>query len=351
MKIKYQLAGLVAIVLGFFSGSSLLPGFLSDREFQKFQKGIAFTGYGREAYVSPAARLSLRHLKQTRASWISLLVTGYQDNIDSTYIDYSGALTPEDESLTGLIAYARQLGLKVMLKPHLDLLNDPEHWRGQIGQNFDEFSWQLWFSSYRDFILHYARLASLAGAEEFCLGCELDNTLKRSEDWLATIASVREVYKGQLVYADDQLETRPEAVTFWGALDFIGQDLYSTLSHKLQPSVSDLCAGWSRILPRLEAISTKWGKPVLITEIGYRSIKGGTINPWDFEKTGPVDLRVQRNGYEAALRMVRGRSYLKGMFWWQWFPDPAIGGGTDTSYTPYRKPAQLVLALFYLFPL
>jgi hypothetical protein len=351
MKIKYHFTALVVIALGFFSGSSLLTEFLSDREFQKFQKGIAFTGYSRQAYASPAARLSLRHLKQTRASWISLLVTGYQDNIDSTYIDYSGALTPDDESLTGIIAYARQLGLKVMLKPHLDLLNDESHWRGQIGQNFDESLWQLWFSSYRDFILHYARLASLAGAEEFCLGCELDSTLKRSEDWLTTIAFIREVYKGRLVYADDQLETRPEAVTFWGALDFIGQDLYPTLSNKLQPSVSDLVAGWRRILPGLEALSTKWKKPVLITEIGYRSIKGGAINPWDWQKEGPVDLRVQRNGYEAALRTVRGRPYLRGMFWWQWFPDPAIGGATDTSFTPYRKPAQLVLALFYLFPL
>jgi len=55
MKIKYQFTALVVIALGFFSGSSLLTEFLSDRGFQKFQKGIAFTGYSRQAYASPAA--------------------------------------------------------------------------------------------------------------------------------------------------------------------------------------------------------------------------------------------------------------------------------------------------------
>jgi len=345
MNNKSLFFSLITVFLILFPGYSLLT--ISKSE---FQKGMSFTGYGREAYVGPGARQSLLHLRQTRAGWISLLVTGYQENIDSTYIDYNHALTPSDESLIDIISYARQLGLKVMLKPHVDLLDDQEQWRGQIGQNFGEASWQLWFSSYQDFILHYASLAAQTGVEEFCLGCELDSTLGRRQDWLATIAAIRQIYKGRLTYADDQLESQPGAVTFWNALDYIGQNLYPTLSRKLHPSVSDLCAGWRRILPGLEALSTRWRKPILITEIGYRSLEGGAINPWDWQKAGPVDLKVQRNGYEAALRMVRGKPYLRGIFWWQWFPDASSGGQFDSSYTPYRKPAQLVLALFNLFP-
>jgi len=38
MKIKYQFTALIVIALGFFPGSSLLTGFLSDREFQNFRK-------------------------------------------------------------------------------------------------------------------------------------------------------------------------------------------------------------------------------------------------------------------------------------------------------------------------
>ncbi|HNT02098.1 MAG TPA: hypothetical protein PKJ80_08735, partial [Candidatus Saccharicenans sp.] len=172
MNNKFLSFGLISVCLLLFQGYRLLT--ISNSE---FQKGMSFTGYSREAYVGQGARRSLLHLKQTRVGWISLLVTGYQENIDSTYIDYNHALTPSDESLIELISYARQLGLKVMLKPHVDLLNDQEHWRGQIGQNFGEASWQLWFSSYQDFILHYACLAAQSGVEEFCLGCELDSTL------------------------------------------------------------------------------------------------------------------------------------------------------------------------------
>jgi hypothetical protein len=195
MNNKLLALGLIAIVLVLFQGYSLLN--ISNSE---FQKGMSFTGCSREVYVDPGTRQSLLHLRQTRASWISLLVTGYQENIDSTYIDYNHTLTPSDESLVEIIAYARQLGLKVRLKPHVDLLDDQEHWRGQIGQNFGEASsWLLWFSSYQDFILHYASLAAQTGAEEFCLGCELDSTLQRRQDWLATIASISQIYKGRLV--------------------------------------------------------------------------------------------------------------------------------------------------------
>ncbi|HEK86184.1 MAG TPA: hypothetical protein ENO29_07530 [Candidatus Aminicenantes bacterium] len=316
-----------------------------------FEKGISFTGYSREAYFGWPAEQSLQNLRKTNARWISLLVTGYQDNINSTYIDYKGINTPSDDSLTHIISYAHQLGLKVMLKPHVDLLNDPDHWRGQIGMNFDEALWSQWFNSYREFILHSALLAASNGVEQFCLGCELDKTVSRVEDWRQLIAAVREVFPGLLVYADDQLESHPEAITFWDALDFIGQDLYPTLSSKLQPSVSELCLGWNRLLLKIKALSDKWGKPVLITEIGFRSVQGGAQNPWDWQKTGPVDLVVQRKCYEAALRMVAGRVYLAGMFWWQWLPDPDIGGPKDTGYTPHGKPAEKVLSLRYLLPL
>jgi len=316
-----------------------------------FQKGIAFTGYSQEAYSGWQAEQSLQNLKKTNACWISLLVTGYQDNIESTYIDYHSASTPSDDSLRHIISYAHQLGLKVMLKPHVDLLNDPAHWRGQIGLNFDEALWQQWFNSYQQFILHYAAIAAESRVEQFCLGCELDASVSRAQDWRQIIASVRQIYPGPLVYADDQLESRPDAVTFWDALDFIGQDLYPTLTNQIHPSVSELCLGWKRLLVKIKALADKWGKQVLITEIGFRSVLGGAQNPWDWQKPGPVDLVVQRKCYEAALRMVAGRTYLAGMFWWQWLPDPSIGGPNDNGFTPYGKPAEKVLRLRFLLPM
>ena len=37
--------------------------------------------------------------------------------------------------------YAHEIQLRVLLKPQLDLVDDDEHWRGDIGANFTDKSW------------------------------------------------------------------------------------------------------------------------------------------------------------------------------------------------------------------
>jgi hypothetical protein len=41
----------------------------------------------------------------------------------------------------------------------------------------------------------------------------------------------------------------------------------------------------------------------------------------------------------AALKTFAARGWMKGLFLWQWDPDPAAGGPKDDGYTPHRKPA------------
>jgi hypothetical protein len=315
-----------------------------------FQKGIAFTGYARDAYVGEMPRASLRALAATNAEWISLLVTAYQETVNSTIIDFASDPTPSDVSVIDMVRYAHSLGLKVMLKPHIDPLEDNK-WRGEIGPGFTEADWVAWFDSYRAFILHYAAMARDLDVDLFCVGCEFDATVQRAAEWRRTIAAVREVFPGPLIYADDQAETNPGAVTWWDALDYIGMDAYPTLTYEHRPSISSLCYGWEGYLEKLKALSERWGKPLVITEIGYRSVEGGAQNPWDWQRQGPVDLNVQRKCYEAALRMVAGRTWLAGMYWWQWSPDPAEGGPNDGGYSPRGKPAENSLRLGYRKPL
>jgi hypothetical protein len=273
------------------------------------------------------------------------LVTGYQETIHSTEITLDGPLTPTDESLISLIALARQRGLKVLLKPHVDPLDS--HWRGEIGPDFTPEDWVAWFSSYREFILHYTRIAEETDCEMFSVGCELNTTVSHESEWRDIIADVRAIFDGPLVYADDQAESNPNAVTWWDAMDFIGQDAYPTLSLNVEPTVEELCQGWLDYRSRLQNLADRWNKPLIITEIGYRSIRGGTINPWDWQREGPVDLEVQENAYEAAFRMISGQSRIAGIFWWQWMPDPDHGGPADTGYSPHGKPAENVLRTWF----
>jgi hypothetical protein len=312
-----------------------------------FQKGVAYTGYSAISYDGTGPRLSLDRIKQAQASWISLLVTGHQDTIHTTTIDFSGPGTPSDESLKRIIGYARGLGLKVMLKPHVDLANDSAHYRGEIGPNFTPADWDAWFASYRPFILHYAQMAARTGCELFCVGCELGTTAVHAAEWRSIVAAVRKIYPGPLTYADNQVEVSADAVSWWDAVDFIGQDCYPTLTGAANPSVDDLLAGWVSFRAKLEGLSAKWDRPLILTEIGCRSVAGGAQNPWDWQRPGAVDPAVQRDFYEAAFRALNGLGWERGIYWWQWSPDPADGGPADTGHSPRGKPAEGVLSEWF----
>jgi hypothetical protein len=338
----------IAIVLSALVLSGICCRAAGPAADDEFQKGVAFTGYSGTAYDGDGPLLALERLERTNASWTSVLVTGYQDTIDTTSIDFHGPATPTDASVERIIRRAHELGLKVMLKPHVDLANDSGHYRGEIGPGFTPAQWAAWFASYRPFILHYAAMAERTDCELFCVGCELGTTAVHAAEWRDIVAAVKGAYGGPLTYADNQAEADPEAVSWWDAVDFIGQDAYPTLTPVIEPTVDDLLSGWTPLLVKLRQLSEKWQKPLILTEIGCRSVQGGAQNPWDWQREGAVDLAVQSNFYEAACRAVSGLSWLRGMYWWQWSPDADDGGTDDAGYTPHGKPAEAVLRSWYL---
>ena len=189
-----------------------------------FERGISFTGYSATSYQGAVARQSMRNLRATGANWAMVLVTVYQKKIGSTAINRTSPQTPTDASLRNIIAYARSLGLKVMLKPQVDLLDDPGYARSQIGTNLSGADWSKWFASYQRQIVHYARLAAAAHCEQFSVGCELDASVAHVSAWRRIIARVRNLSPGELTYAANvcTCHTNPHNVTFWGSLDLIG---------------------------------------------------------------------------------------------------------------------------------
>ena len=88
-------------------------------------------------------------------------------------------------------AWARALGIKTLLKPHLWVRHGA--WPGDIAMGTGD-AWKAWFASYEAFILHYARLAEANGFEALAVGTEMAKASARTEDWKRIIARVREVY-------------------------------------------------------------------------------------------------------------------------------------------------------------
>ncbi len=310
------------------------------------QKGMSYATWSAGAYSLPDSDVSLENLAETGADWIALIVTCYQADLASLRIA-ANETTPTDAGLIHVIRQAHDLGLRVMLKPHLDLSRDIWHWRGEIGREYTtEAQWAEWFTSYRTFIEHYAALAEDHGADQFCVGTELEGTTHREDDWRNVVAVVRARFDGPIIYAanHDGEEVR---LTWWDAVDFIGVDAYYPLTARTNPTLAELMAAWQPKTAALAALAARWQKPVILTEIGYRSIDGAAIHPWDYQITGRIDLQEQSDCYRAAFESVFGQPWFAGIYWWAWSPDPRRGGPTDDDYTPHGKPAEAVIRNWY----
>jgi hypothetical protein len=88
----------------------------------KFQKGMAFPTWDSGQYGTASSDESLRIMAETTCTeWIQLVPTWYQNDRFSTrmFPDYDGQ-TASMESLKHAIQMSHLLGLKVMLKPHID---------------------------------------------------------------------------------------------------------------------------------------------------------------------------------------------------------------------------------------
>jgi hypothetical protein len=298
-----------------------------------------------DEYASAEASASRRALAATGSNWAAVLVTWYMESRDASLVVPVTPRTPTDAAVSQAIRELREAGLKVMLKPHVDVLDGS--WRGTI-RPADEAAW---FASYAEFVVRYARLAQASGAEMFCVGSELASLsdARRAAPWAGVIAAVRSAYGGRLSYAANAVGAGDEftSVAFWPQLDVAGLDAYTPLTDRTSPSLEELIRGWSRNRNGEDMVAAfrNWQaalrKPVLFTELGYRSADGANRAPYDFEASAPYDPGEQADCYEAAFRVFSRESWMRGILWWNWpVPEP---GPQDTDYNPRGKPAEGVL--------
>lgn len=310
-----------------------------------FQKGICYVSWEKERYCSIYSDKSLGMLAQTGAEWVAIVTTYYQDKFNSKEIFPMGK-TPSDESLVHAIKQAHQLGLKVMLKPHLDLIRESDGlWRGDIGFQ-SESDWQEWFRQYLKFILHYARLAQETKVELYCIGTELCFASTQTKFWeREIIPKVRKAYSGKLIYAANWDEYKN--IRFWNSLDYIGIDAYFPLQQKGNPQYQEIKNSWTEWAQEIGIWQSKIKKPVIFTEIGYRSCDFAAAKPWENSYSARPNLEIQADCYRAAFEVVSNLSWCKGIYWWYWKATPFVGGLNNRDFTPQNKPAESILTYYY----
>jgi hypothetical protein len=280
--------------------------------------------------------MSLQALAATGATWVSVVVEQYQDTSASTKI-FPTTRTVSDAGIASIVEQAHALHLNVALKPQIDVLNGA--FRGTIGETFTPVQWSAWFASYRAFISHYATLAQRLEVQQFVVGTELTEASLHAPEWKSLVSTVRSKFSGSLTYAANY-GSEVEGITWWNDLNYIGVDAY----YPLDTTEPDY--GWSPYVGQLAALAKQWGKPILLTEIGYRSVAGAVSEPWNVALTGPVDTQTQSSAYAAAFRAFASKRWFAGMYWWAWSPQ-IPNGPSDDGYSPQNKPAEKQLLAWY----
>jgi hypothetical protein len=215
-----------------------------------------------------------------------------------------------------------------------------------------EQGWQSWFANYERFILHYAALAERENVALFCIGVELTRTtIEREADWRRVIERVRERYSGPIVYAANWWGEY-DRIAFWDALDYIGVNAFFPLSDHANPSMAVLRANAEAVAEQIAAVQRLANKPVILTEVGFKSINGTSVRPWEWPRRiePAVNLGEQYRCYEAILEAFWKQPWFYGMYWWKWDSDLDRGGSGDGDFTPRRKPAEQILSEWYKKP-
>jgi len=302
-----------------------------------FQKGFSFIGWGESEFRDTRALESLQRLKETGTEWVVFCIFWFQENTSSTVIQPAYDLySVNTTDVLSFIDEAHSIGLKVILKPMVDIRTG--EWRALIEPSVE------WFDEYTTYITYWADVADQKSVESFVIGCELKSTESYLEEWLDIINEVKAIYSGPLTYSATY--DSYQQIEFWDELDFIGVNPYYTLTYSSLPTLNELKKGWQKYLPDLESFSLLWEKDIIFTEIGYRSIDGCNIFPWDWQKDRRVDENEQALCYEATFEVFSEISWLKGYYWWNW---EAIYTEVDLdNYTPQEKLAEEVLKSWYV---
>jgi len=328
---------LIALVVGFFVPSP------AKASVSNWQTGVSVVPRWTTDYDSDGFRQVVDKIKAANANYVTLIIPLAQDNVWSTNV-YNGWNTPTDQSLISGIQYIHSKGLQVNLKIHLES-ND-----GQWRANINPGDRNAWFKSFGDKVRHYATIAKNNGVEEMTIGAELinmtasDANSTNTQNWNSLIGSIRQIYSGKLTYSANWggpgWTDEKNRIGFWGSLDYIGISAYYPLptGNKTVQAYKD---EWAKINNNdIKNLYNRWNKPIIFTEIGYRSMDWAQWEPFNYWGGGSYDPDNQVVLYEALFSYWDGQSFMQGVHMWDWLTDPNAGGNGNTDFTSQNKPAE-----------
>ncbi len=295
---------------------------------------------------------TIKSLLKSNVEWVAIVPFIYQDNEQTKTMrtpETIGKWRGNDSIFIEAIKDIHNKGMHVMFKPHLWL---GDGWRSNVNFNTEE-DWDTWFQSYRKNMLHYATLAEISKSELLCVGTELRTSIKQQpEAWLLLIKEIKAIYSGKLTYAANW-DDENDLGEFWNALDYIGIQAYFPLTEHKKPVLDTIKAGWQKHIRSLERLSEKYNKPILFTEIGYKSEASATIKPWLWDTlysglSKEKSDETQQLAYQALFESLWHKEWFKGFYIWQWHSHSKQENTyKNMDFTPRFKPAENTIAKWF----
>lgn len=326
---------LIAGMLACLAGCSDLPNQPADAARMTI-RGITLADWTATGYTTPQALAQVDRIAADGANMLPIVVTVYQDALSANDPAADAGLTPTDSSVAQLIfaAKTRSVPLGVSLKLHVDLYDG--QWRGHISPSNPT----QWFASYGAIVRQWAILAEASGAEQLVIGTELAGTLEHEQEWRALIADARLLFSGEILYAASWDEARE--VPFWDALDLAGVNFYAPVAIRKNAHRFEILREWQPWLERFQLLHKLADRDIIVSEIGYRSVDGAGMHPYEFGTSPPVDLEEQADLYWAALQAMGDKPWIRGVYWWNWLANGSPGAEL-LDYSPKDKPAETEL--------
>lgn len=309
-------------------------------------RGMSVFGWSRDN------KEAIADLVKVNTEWVAVVPFMYQDDESSVELRSQredGLFTRRDSTFIRAIKDLHKKGIHVHLKPHLWL---GEGWRSNLKLKNDQ-EWDTWFNSYRNRMLHYAKMAEMTQAELFCVGTELRTSIKRQpESWATLIQEIREIYTGKLTYAANWHDEY-EHITFWDQLDYIGIQAYFPLTKNKNPNLEAIKKGWQSHIKTLSSFSKQHNKPILFTEVGYKSEASATIKPWEWGNAMQVLFKkksdqTQLLAYEALFEELWHQDWFAGVYVWEWDTRSSKENAPkNLNFSPRFKPAENLIAKWF----
>lgn len=304
-------------------------------------KGVDFTAPTKN--IDSNAFLSV---KNVHANWVAFMPYAYlvKNTANLKWNDTWQYTGEKREGIIQCTQIAQKQGFKIMLKPHLWLMNG-QYTGDLVFEN--EKAWQDFETSYEKYLLENAMLADSLQIDMLCIGTELEKMIQlRPLFWEKLIGEIRKIYHGKLTYASNW--DHYQAVPFWDKMDFIGIDAYFPLCSRKNPTLESLKRGWEKHINEMENYVKNQGKPVLFTEYGYRNIDFAAHQPWESYKPFPANETAQMLCYQSFFENVWHKTWFAGGFVWKWYDETnPEKRENSTDYTPQEKLAEKELAKRY----